>query len=257
VAVGPVADAPRRVFAQPEDAAELLRFACSLQPFVAAVEGETLTFRGSGAAEASAAESRMLAAWARQVAAEAASPESCYGLAFSWHRGGPAGGCDEVGVYLSGEVRARSCTWPDEVSGRLTAEALERIYGWFDALAPFQAVGEESFQIGTAQWRLIFAGRGRRQPSAAESAAVAAFGRGLHRELAARRSGGGEANVELLPAPVVPNGSPQPVRVEPPAEPPPVGEPLETSARAEPSRGGRGAHEEVPPATIFMLCLST
>ena len=221
MAVGSAGSAPRRLFTHSRSAAELLGFAAVYAPFSASVGGERLTFRGWGSTSASPAERRMLAEWGKRVAAQASAPESNAGLIFSWHRGGPAG-CDEVAVYLSGDAEGSSCTVAGEVRGRLDAASLARVYGWFDDVAPFQTVGEESFQSGTGQWRLIFAGRGRRRPTTAESAEIAAFGLGLNRELAARRTGDAAdaaGDGRLVPSPVLPNGSPEPVRVTLPETP--------------------------------------
>lgn len=187
--VGP--DDPREgprvhyVFARRRRTEDLAQFVRDYAPFQAA----QLVFRGRGTVQASAAERRMIGEWTRAVAVESAgdagSP-SPYGLAFAWHRGAATGGvCDDLVVYLSGEVRAGSCGAGAEVGGRLAGERLQRLYGWVDGLAAFQDAGEQELRAGALLDRLIFAGRGRQRASAGEIAAIETFAGSLHRELTA------------------------------------------------------------------------
>jgi len=164
---------------------DLAQFVRDYAPFQAA----DLVFRGRGAVQASAAERRMIGEWTRAVAAEAAGDAgslSPYGLAFAWHRGAAGGGaCDDLVVYLTGEVRSGSCGAGDEIGGRLSGERLQRLYAWVDGLAAFQDAGEQELRAGALLDRLVFAGRGRQRASAGEIAAIAAFAGVLHRELTA------------------------------------------------------------------------
>jgi hypothetical protein len=194
-------------FARRQRADDLARFAHEFAPFRLAANGTPgvggtgrggpggdgglggeLVFRGRGATAASAAERRMIFEWTRAVTVEAGGGgiPMPYGLALAWHRGA-AGSvvCDDLAVYLSGEVRAASCGAVADLGGRLQGERLERLYGWIDGLAPFQETGEQGVRADALLERLIFAGRGRRQASRQEVAAITAFAGALHRELAA------------------------------------------------------------------------
>jgi hypothetical protein len=193
-----------------------------------------LVFHGRGAVQASAAERRMIGEWTRAVAVEAvgdAGSPSPYGLAFAWHRGAASGGvCDDLVVYVTGEVRAGSCGAGAEVSGRLAGERLQRLYGWIDGLAAFQDAGEQELRAGALLDRLIFAGRGRQRASAGEIAAIETFAGSLHRELTA-----------AAPAPTVetPAATQIAAAALPKAAPPPQGEaPAEAAAvGTEPAAG--------------------
>jgi hypothetical protein len=180
------------LFARRQRLEEIAQFARTWAPFRQIDAAGELVFRGRGAATASVAERRMIAEWTRLVAVEAAdsAAPSAYGLAFAWHRGAATGGvCDDLAVYLSGEVRAGSCGAGTEVSGRLASERLERLYRWIDGLKAFQGAGEQGVRADALLERLIFAGRGSRQASPADLAAIEAFAGTLHRELTAGRPG--------------------------------------------------------------------
>ena len=207
----------RTVFSSRERAEDLRFFQRRYAPFRMPVPGGELVFRGKGRARAGTAERRMIAEWALLVAVEAAgrAESGVYGLVLAWHRGGAPGICDEVSVYLTGEVRAGSCSWDEEIRGRLAPENLPRLYDWFDRVAPFQAGGGEADLAGGTESRLIFAGRGREEASKAEIAAIQTLAPALFRELAARRPG----------APSTPAGAPaaqRPDATKPAGPPPPA-----------------------------------
>ncbi|HYO13358.1 MAG TPA: hypothetical protein VE685_09215, partial [Thermoanaerobaculia bacterium] len=210
----------RTVFSSRERAEDLRFFFRRYAPFRMPVPGGELVFRGTGRVRAGAAERRMIAEWARLVAVEAAgrAESAVYGLVLAWHRGGAPGICDEVSVYLTGEVRASSCSWNEEVRGRLAPENLPRLYDWFDRLAPFQTGGGEADLAGGTESRLIFAGRGREAASDAEIAAIQAFTPALFRELAARRPGAPFPPAGGTPAAQRPDGA-KPAGPPPPAPP--------------------------------------
>ena len=222
----------------------------------------------------------MILEWSRLVAAEVTAGRSggSYGLIFAWHRGGAVGICDDLAVFLSGEVRASSCGWGDEVRGRLAVEPLARLYGWFDNLAPFQEGSEESTE---REPRSLPAGLRRPGPQAGDAgeiAAMRAFAPELHRELAARRPGtaavvaeaDGEASTEAntekllvppeaavggrpaaaIPAEVVvpPTGALTPAPLPaPPARPRERGEKQQKDEDGKDSRDEKGTAEETPP----------
>ena len=157
----------------------------------------------------------MIVEWARRVASEQAGGRSggAYGLAFSWHRGGSVGSCESVSVFLTGEVWAEACPWgDDEVRGRLLPAAMGRVYGWFDALAPFQASRPASGDAEPS--RLVFAGRGTGKAGEEDREAVEGFAAAVFRELAAKRRGGPPSAEEAAgPRLLLP---PEPLRASPP-----------------------------------------
>jgi hypothetical protein len=239
---GPLA---RYLYSRPERFEDLRGFVRSFAPFTIQGKGEELAFHGAGPAVASPAERRMIATWAHRVVAEAVAGRggSTYGSVLSWHRSADAGGeCDEVRIDLTGEVRAGPCGQSGgqnglpaaDWHGRLADDPLRRLYLWSDAWAPFQSGPEE--EPPATPVRLIFAGRGKTAPSAAERAAVAAFAADLYREIAARH-----------PAPAAPAapGAPgkQPDKavgkVSPPPSPTPAPEPA----------GPRDLRPETPSAS--------
>ncbi|HXO40908.1 MAG TPA: hypothetical protein VN999_05620 [Thermoanaerobaculia bacterium] len=223
------------LFARRRRTEDLAQFVRDYAPF----QASQLVFRGRGTVQASAAERRMIGEWTRAVAVEAAgdagSP-SPYGLAFAWHRGAATGGvCDDLVVYLTGEVRAGSCGAGAEVGGRLAGERLQRLYGWVDGLAAFQDAGEQELRAGALLDRLIFAGRGRQRAGPGEIAAIETFAGSLHRELTA-----------AAPAPALegPAATPIAAAVVPKATLPP---PREVPAEAEAAADAE-ANVSSPPA---------
>lgn len=204
------ADGPfvRTVFSGRERAEDLRSFVRSYAPFRMPVPGGEVVFRGRGREKPGPVERRMIAEWARVVATEAAGGRSGspYGLVLSWHRSGGAGICDDVTVYLTGEVKAASCSWEREARGRLAPATLARVYEWFDELAPFQTGGGQEDRAGGTQSGLIFAGKGKREATPAEIARMQALPPALFRELSGR-----------APVPDAPAGMTS-------APPPPVGE---------------------------------
>jgi hypothetical protein len=253
------ADGPltRYLFNRRGRSEDLRGFVRSFGPFTLRAKGEELAFHGAGPAPASPAERRMIATWAHLVVAEAVAGRggTAYAAVLSWHRSADAGGeCDEVRVDLTGEVRAGPCGRPNipantpagspggDWQGRLADDQLRRLYLWCDAWAPFQG-GTEEDQPGAPPVRLIFAGRGKAAPSAAERAAVAAFAANLYRELAARHP---------APAAPAPAAAPQLTGKQPGK---PAGKPAAKSSpppatlAPEPA-GAHVLRPEVPPTTV-------
>lgn len=192
----------RLLFSSPGRVSDLRSLLQTYKPFQAhAPEGE-LVFRGRGAAVAGPVERRMILEWVRQVAAEAAGgrTSAAFGLALAWHRGAGPGNCDDVSVYLTGEVQASSCASKAAVSGHLAPGPLGQLYGWFDRLKPLQVSGSVTEGRTESSMRLIFAGHGPAAASPADLQALQAFALELQRELAVRRGG------PAAPAPVPVNG---------------------------------------------------
>lgn len=216
---GPV-DGPlvRSVFSSRERAEDLRWFVRSYASFRMPVPGGEVVFRGRGRERPGPVERRMIAEWTRVVAAEAAGGRtgSPYGLVLSWHRSGGAGICDDVIVYLTGEVRAASCSWEHEARGRLAPATLARVYEWFDEMAPFQSGGGQEDLAGGTQSGLIFAGKGKREATSTEIARMQALPPALFRELS------GRAPVPSAPdAPAGMTSAPPPPSGEAPAGLPP------------------------------------
>lgn len=221
VVIGLVSRPPeRKLFVDPHRSDMAWYLLRTYAPFERKEPEWDLSFRGQGRAKAGAAEQRMIFEWARQTAAEAAGSQggTAYGLAFTWHQGGSSLDCEDVAVYLTGEAVASSCAWDGEAQGWLEPGALGRLYGWFDRLAPFQGGGDqtqESLRPGALETRLVFAGKGAKQATAAEEAEVQSFGAALFTELAARRN-------EAAPPPQPPVGAPQGKTAAPVPAPVPV-----------------------------------
>lgn len=181
----------RKLFVEPERLEDLLFFLRTYAPFRQRSAAGELAFGGQGPVKAGAVEQRMIFEWVRKVAAEveSAGNRDSYGLVVAWRRGAGEESCDGLSVYLDGEVRASACVWPDESRGRLRPEALARLNQWYDALKPFQEAAGMEAGRGRVPVRLTFAGRGPREPSPQEVAALQALAAALHRELAVRRGG--------------------------------------------------------------------
>jgi len=251
VALGPEGEPlAHYLFVSRDRQQDLGLFVRSYAPFRVTTPHGELAFGGRGTATAGPTERRMILEWARLAAVEVSAGRnaSSYGLVFAWHRGGAVGSCDDLSVFLTGEVRASSCSWAGEVRGRLAPVELARIYGWFDGLAPFQESSEEGTGQIREPSRLIFAGQGRREARREEIAEIRALAPALHRELAARRPGAvAEGERLLLPADTAVTGVPAaaiPAGLRPPEAP----HPLTPSPTRPPAARERGNVEETPEA---------
>lgn len=197
--IGPASGALAwQLFATPRRAADAWYFLYTYAPFTRSTPEGDLVFRGRGKVQAGPVQQRMIFEWARQVAAEAAGGRGAavYGLLLAWHQGGTSGICEDTVLYLTGEAVATACGWEGEVRGRLDPGQLDRVYGWFDRLKPFQVAGgpsEDSPRPGALDTRVIFAGRGGRAATESEQAEIRSFAASLFAELAARRRGGAPA----------------------------------------------------------------
>lgn len=206
VATGPVGGPlVPHLFQGPDRAEDAHYFARTYAPFRARMAHGELVFQGQGRVRPGTVEQRMILEWAHRVAAELAGGRSgsAYGLALSWHRGVSVGSCESVSVFLTGEVRARGCSWGgEEVRGRLHPAAVGRVYGWFDSLKAFQSSQQPETSGEAEASRLVFAGRGAQAPDAKDRAALESFAAALFRELSAKRRGGAPPPPEESPAAV-------------------------------------------------------
>jgi hypothetical protein len=191
----------------------------SYAPFRARTTTGELIFRGRGRTRPGPVESRMIFTWVRRVAAEAVTGESevPYGLALAWHRGVAVGSCEDLEVHLCGEVRASSCAWDGPVRGRLQPEALARVYGWFDRLAPFQTSGEAAEAGQPVASRIVFASRGKVAAGAADQGAIESFAAALFQELSARKRGAAPPPPAPVPG-ATPAAAPTPIPAPEPGQ---------------------------------------
>ena len=281
VALGPEGEPlAHYLFVSRDRLQDLGLFVRTYAPFRVTTPRGELAFGGRGTATAGPTERRMILEWARLAAVEVSAGRnaSSYGLVFAWHRGGAVGSCDDLSVFLTGEVRASSCSWAGEgggggtaegrleVRGRLAPEELARIYAWFDGLGPFQESSEEGTGQIREPSRLIFAGQGRREAKRDAIAEIRALAPALHRELAARRPGAvaqeeaeekGTKTTEplagrlLLPPDTAVAGVPAaaiPAGLQPPEGPHPL-TPSPVRAPTPPPRAGEGEENNPPPNT--------
>lgn len=233
------------LFLGPERAEDAHLFARAYAPFRARLGRSELVFHGRGRTRPGAVEERMIVEWARRITAEQAAEQAggggAYGLALSWHRGGSVGSCESVSVFLTGEVWAEACAWGgDEVRGRLQPAAMGRVYGWFDALAPFQSTRQPGASGEAEPSRLVFAGKGARAAGDGDRAALESFAAALFRELSAKRRGGpppAEETASRLLLPAEPLRASPPLARLAPKVPPPV--PRPEAPRTSASSGSR------------------
>lgn len=168
-------------YATPDRAAAFPHFVQTYASFEAETAVGKVAFTGQGAAEASAADRRMIAEWARLAELEADGGRSgaSYGLAFAWHReGGIAGFCDNLEVFVTGDAYAASCAGADPEDlghGRLTAAELERLYAWIDGLKPFDRVDADEAVADAMTVRVVFSGAGAAEATGADHQAIQDF----------------------------------------------------------------------------------
>lgn len=176
-------------YANPGRAAELADLLQTYARFEALTPTGQVTFHGQGSQAATPAEQRMIAEWARLVFSEASSGrgETSSGLAFTWHReGGIAGFCDDMTVYLTGEVIASTCAGGQPAgpgSARLSLKQLEQLYEWVDRLQSFEFDQTDPATADAMTIRLSFYGRGDQAPTEDDQQAILAFAAELHTAL--------------------------------------------------------------------------
>jgi hypothetical protein len=159
-------------FASLDRQAELQEFVSLFAPFEAETPAGKILFSGHGQVTATPAEQRMLAEWARLVAQEAEARQggASWGLALDWLRqGGIAGLCDDLSVYLSGEVLASSCQGDEPANlgkGRLTAPELEQLYRWYDNYQSFEWKQKDPATTDAMETKVQFFGNGAELASA-------------------------------------------------------------------------------------------
>jgi hypothetical protein len=177
-------------FAQEGRANTFAHYVQTYAPFKADTVAGSVIFTGTGSTVATPAEQRMIAEFARLASIEAAGGRSgaAYGLAFAWHReGGIVGFCEDLTVYVIGEVYATSCKGgtPQELGrGWLTAEQAEQVFGWIDRLKNFEIDQTDPAQADAMTIRMVFAGAGDTEPTDEDKQAIQDFAQALLNQIA-------------------------------------------------------------------------
>ena len=101
------------------------------------------------------------------------------GLILAWHReGGLAGFCDDVSVYVTGQVYAASCKGGqprDLGTSRLTADQLKQVLAWGDKLKGFEINQADPATTDKMIIRMVFAGAGTVAATEADKQAIQGF----------------------------------------------------------------------------------
>jgi hypothetical protein len=156
-------------------------------PFQADTPAGKIIFTGKGTQKPTLAEKRMVAEWARLVYTEGLTGHSgaSYGLSFAWHReGGFAGFCDDISVYLTGDINATSCksgTATGLGRSRLDAAQLAQVYAWVDKFDNFEVSHSDGEDVPDSMTTyLTFSGAGNEQPTEEDKQAILEFAAGLY-----------------------------------------------------------------------------
>jgi hypothetical protein len=168
---------------------QLADFVETYASFEADTPAGAVKFTGQGSTIATEAEQRMIAEWARLVALEAAGGRSgaSYGLAVAWHReGGIARFCDDLSVYVTGDVFAASCAGSQPVDrgrARLSADRLAQLFEWMDGLKNFEFEQSDGAVADSMTIRVVFTGFGQVEASDSDRQAIQDFAAQLFAEL--------------------------------------------------------------------------
>ena len=138
-----------------------------------------------------------------------------------WQRGGDGEACDALGIDRTGVVRGGPCARGGRAPRRLANPELERLYGWFDRLGPFETSWLEGPPDGERTLRLVFAGAGKATASGPEREEIRAFTAALAAEL--KVAGSPRFAPPPIRAPLVPLGLPARAPIPPPVAQPFVG----------------------------------
>jgi hypothetical protein len=98
-------------------------------------------------------------------------------LALLWHRaGGIAGFCDDLQIYLSGEVYGSSCKTGEAYPLRqLNAEQLAQLASWVKSFGPVSLQSKDPAVADSLSTQLSLNGVGGAQPTDSEKTAIATF----------------------------------------------------------------------------------
>lgn len=172
--------------ADPVHAQNRAEFVAAYAPFTAETVAGRLVFWGEGEQEATHVEQRMIAEWARLAYRTAAgSGEGDLGVALIWQqRGGSDGHCEDLVVYVTGNVYASTCVGmaPEILAAtRLGINRLTALYQWIDTVQGFEF--EQTERSNGVQVHLHFAGAGEALPMEAETEEILAFAADLYAAL--------------------------------------------------------------------------
>ncbi len=98
-------------------------------------------------------------------------------LAVLWRRsGGIAGFCDDLQIYLSGEVYGSSCKTGDAYPvGKLSLDALTQLTQWAKAFGSASIQSKDPATADAMTLQLTFSGQGSAQPTEADKTALFNF----------------------------------------------------------------------------------
>lgn len=184
VAYGPCGEVLKEIEFSRSD--ELAEYSSTFRSFSSATKAGTVQFTGQGDEEATPAEMRSVAEWARLIYSEAESGRSgaAWGLALAWHReGGIAGFCDDLAIYRTGWAVPSSCkgAQPRQFSAyRLSAEEIEQVFTWVDTLEPFETSQKDAGVADAMTVRVVFDGSGNTIASEEEQQEIANFAAGVY-----------------------------------------------------------------------------
>ncbi len=165
----------RAVYSSDDVREELAALTGAYAPFNLVVGSSRIRFLGRGAAEASPAERRRISEWALFLAAESSGAgDGVPAPILFWQRGGEGEACDRLGIDRTAAVSGGACGGL-ETSRRLAGADLEKLYGWFDRLGPFETSWLEGPPDEQRTFRMVFAGAGRSGAGERERAEIAVW----------------------------------------------------------------------------------
>ncbi len=186
VSSGPCGKSNKDTTLSPNRLKELAYFESTYKSFSAETKSGKVTFTGRGTQQASEAEQRSVAEWARLVYQEAqkGSSGSSGGLALVWHReGGIAGFCNDLSIFLTGWAQPGTCN-AGQVKNltpyRLKSADLEQLYAWMDALENFEYEQKDPATADAMTIKMVFIGAGSAQVSPTQQEQMAAFASSIY-----------------------------------------------------------------------------
>lgn len=178
-AYGPCAGPLTEVkFLTPDRADQYKTLLGAYAPFSGATRAGLIHLNGSGTAEATPAEMRSVAEWARLIYAEASTGSAAKdGIAFTYEReGGIAGFCDTLTVYYSGFALPASCKSGTLVGlRRLSAAEIEQLFRYGDQFKSFEYEQSDGAVADSMKVRLVFTGSGPADAASGDMEAIAAY----------------------------------------------------------------------------------
>jgi len=141
----------------------------------------TVMFNGQGSEQATLAQQRAIAEWARlaRATAEFTSGGVRIEPVLVWNRdGGFAGFCDSLVLDASGFARTKSCKSPTGAVYRpvmIESDKLQTLFDWVETYAPFKFEQKDAATADAMTIVLTFEGRGRQVVTEAWKATAQAF----------------------------------------------------------------------------------